>query len=150
MATGLDTQTAQRVRIVSGRLARALRPTEAGLAAELTPTRVIVLLSTERNGPIRLSEVAESEGLNPTLLSRTVASLADAGLIARSADPADRRSAWVEVTDAGRELAQRIRDQRTASVDHALAQLSAEERRSIEAALPALEHLAQRLQDGER
>jgi DNA-binding MarR family transcriptional regulator len=150
VATGLDTQTAQRVRIVSGRLARALRPTEAGLAADLTPTRVIVLLSTERNGPIRLSEVAESEGLNPTLLSRTVASLADAGLIARSADPADRRSAWVEVTNAGRELAQRIRDQRTASVDHALAQLSAEERRSIEAALPALEHLAQRLQDGDR
>ncbi len=150
MATGLDTQTAQRVRIVSGRLARALRPTEAGLAAELTPTRVIVLLSTERNGPIRLSELAESEGLNPTLLSRAVANLADAGLIARSADPADRRSAWVEVTDAGRGLAQRIRDERTASVDHALAQLPADERRSIEAALPALEHLAQRLQDGDR
>jgi DNA-binding MarR family transcriptional regulator len=150
MATGLDTGAAQRVRIVSGRLARALRPTEAGLAAGLTPTRVIVLLSTERHGPIRLAEVAEREGLNPTLLSRTVASLTDAGLIARSADPADRRSAWVEVTDAGRALAERIRDQRTAAVDEAMEQLSASERASIEAALPALEQLAERLHGGGR
>ena len=44
----------------------------------------------------------------------------------------------------------RIRDQRTASVDHALAQLSGDERRSIEAALPALERLAERLQEGDR
>ncbi len=146
MATGLDTEAARQVRVVFGRLNRALRPTEAGLAAGLTPTRAIVLLSTDRHGPVRLAEVAEREGLNPTLLSRTVASLADAGLITRSADPGDRRSAWLEVTAAGRDLAEQIRDQRTQAVEDALAQLSAEERRLVEAALPALEQLAERLQ----
>ena len=58
MATGVDTETAQRLRIVFGRLARMLRPTAASLAADLTPTRAAVLLNTVRNGPVRLAEVA--------------------------------------------------------------------------------------------
>jgi DNA-binding MarR family transcriptional regulator len=150
MATGVDTETAQRLRMVFGRLARLLRPTKAGLAADLTPTRVAVLLNTVRNGPIRLAEVAEQEGLNPTLLSRTVANLADDGLVTRTADEADRRSAWLDATPAGRELAERIRAQRTQAVQIALEELSPQDRTLVEAALPALEQLAQRLHEGGR
>jgi len=146
MATGVDTETAQRLRIVFGRLARVLRPTEASLAANLTPTRVAVLLNTVRNGPIRLPEVAEQEGLNPTLLSRTVAHLAQDGLVTRRADEADRRSAWLDATPAGRDLAERIRAERTRAVEVALSELPAADRDRIEAALPALEELAQHLQ----
>lgn len=150
MAAAVDTETAQRLRIVFGRLSRLLRPTEAGNAADLTPTRAAVLLNADRNGPIRLAEVAEQEGLNPTLLSRTVAHLAQAGLLARTADEADRRSAWLEATAAGRELAEEIRAQRTHAVEAALAQLSAEDRAVIEAAVPALEQLSQQLHQGSR
>ncbi|HWD70857.1 MAG TPA: MarR family transcriptional regulator [Solirubrobacteraceae bacterium] len=150
MAPGVDTETAQRLRIVFGQLARRLRPTEAVRAAGLTPTRVSVLLNTVRNGPIRLAEVAEQEGLNPTLLSRTVAHLAQDGLVTRSADETDRRSAWLDATPAGRELAERIRAQRTHAVQVALAELSLADRESVEAALPALEQLAQQLQQGSR
>lgn len=150
MATGVDTETAQRLRMVFGRLARRLRPTEAGLAADLTPTRVAVLLNTVRNGPIRLAELAEQEGLNPTLLSRTVANLAQDGLVTRTADEADRRSAWLEATPAGRELAGRIRAQRTHAVQVALERLSPEDRKLVEAALPALEQLAGLLHEGGR
>ena len=148
MATGVDTETAQRLRMVFGHLSRVLRPTEASLAANLTPTRVAVLLNTVRNGPIRLSEVAEQEGLNPTLLSRTVAHLAQDGLVARTADEADRRAAWLDATPAGRELAARIRAQRTHALQAALAELSPEDRALVEAALPALEQLAQHLHQG--
>ena len=150
MATAVDTETAQRLRMVFGRLARRLRPTEAGLAADLTPTRVAVLLNTVRNGPIRLAEVADQEGLNPTLLSRTVAHLAQDGLVTRTADESDRRSAWLDATPTGRELAARIRDQRTHAVQEALRELAAADRELIEAALPALEHLAERLHGGSR
>jgi DNA-binding MarR family transcriptional regulator len=150
VAPGVDTETAQRLRIVFGQLARRLRPTEAVRAAGLTPTRVSVLLNTVRNGPIRLAEVAEQEGLNPTLLSRTVAHLAQDGLVTRSADETDRRSAWLDATPAGRELAERIRAQRTHAVQVALAELSLADRESVEAALPALEQLAQQLQQGSR
>ena len=145
MATEVETETAQRLRIVFGRLSRSLRPTEASLAADLTPTRAAVLLNTVRNGPIRLADVAEQEGLNPTLLSRTVASLADAGLVTRTADEADRRSAWLDATPAGRELAERIRAERTHAVEVALTELSPSDRNLIETALPALEGLAQHL-----
>jgi len=145
MATAVDTETAQRLRIVFGRLARVLRPTEASLAANLTPTRASVLLNTVRNGPIRLSDVAEQEGLNPTLLSRTVAHLAQDGLVTRTADAADRRSAWLDATPAGRDLAARIRAERTRVVEAGLAELSPEDRGRIEGALPALEELLEHL-----
>jgi DNA-binding MarR family transcriptional regulator len=136
--------------MVFGRLSRRLRPTEAVLAADLTPTRVTVLLNTVRNGPIRLAEVAEQEGLNPTLLSRTVANLAQDGLVTRTPDESDRRTAWLDATPAGRELAERIRAQRTHAVQNALAELSPEDRGLVEAALPALEQLAQHLHEGGR
>ena len=145
MATGVDTETAQRLRVAVGRLARVLRPTESSLAANLTPTRVAVLLNTVRNRPIRLAEVAEQEGLNPTLLSRTVAHLAQDGLVTRTPDAADRRSAWLDATPAGRELAERIRAERTQAVQVGLEELPPADRARIEAALPALEELAQHL-----
>jgi DNA-binding MarR family transcriptional regulator len=150
MATGVDTETAQRLRVAVGRLARVLRSTEATLAADLTPTRVAVLLNTVRNGPVRLSEVAEQEGLNPTLLSRTVANLAQDGLVTRTADESDRRSAWLDATAAGRELAERIRAQRTRAVEVAMSELADEERALIEAALPAFEELSKHLRQGQR
>jgi len=145
MATGVETETAPRLRVAVGRLARVLRSTEAQLAADLTPTRVAVLLNTVRNGPVRLSDVAEQEGLNPTLLSRTVASLAQDGLVTRTADESDRRSAWLDATAAGHDLAQRIRTERTRAVEVALAELTPEDRAHIEAALPALEELSKHL-----
>jgi DNA-binding MarR family transcriptional regulator len=150
MATGVDTETAQRLRVAVGRLARVLRSTEATLAADLTPTRVAVLLNTVRNGPIRLAEVAEQEGLNPTLLSRTVATLAQDGLVTRTADESDRRSAWLDATAAGRELAEQIRTERTRAVEIAMSELTHEDRVLIEAALPALEELSQHLRLGSR
>ncbi len=150
MATGVETETAQRLRVAVGRLARVLRSTEATLAADLTPTRVAVLLNTVRNGPIRLSEVAEQEGLNPTLLSRTVANLAQDRLVTRTADQSDRRSAWLDATAAGRELAERIRAQRTQAVQTAMSELTPEDQALIEAALPAIEELSQHLRQGTR
>lgn len=150
MAQAQETETAQRLRRVFGRLARTLRPTEAGVAADLTPTRVAVLLTTVHQGPIRLAQVAHDEGLNPTLLSRTVANLADAGLLTRAPDPSDRRSAWLEATDAGRELAAAILEQRTRAVEAALEALPAADRAAIESAIPALENLAQELKGNRR
>ncbi|WP_249010822.1 MarR family winged helix-turn-helix transcriptional regulator [Conexibacter sp. DBS9H8] len=145
MPQAVEIESALRIRIAVMRLSRLLRPTEAGLAADLSPTRVAVLLNVVRNAPVRLAQVAEDEGLNPTLLSRTVAWLAETGLLSRTADPEDRRSAWLEPTEAGLALARRIREERTEAMENALADLSPAARATIEAALPALEALAERL-----
>ena len=148
MAQAIETDTAQRLRRVVGRLTRLLRPTDAGAAAELTPTRVAVLLATVRSGQIRLADIAAQEGLNPTLLSRTVASLVDAGLVARRSDEVDRRSAWLEPTEAGTRVAKQVLGERTHAVEAALLDLSEGDRRLVEQALPALERLSERLAAG--
>ena len=143
----LDLDTAARLRIAIGRLSRRLRTTAAGSAAGLTPTRISVLLTVVREGSIRLSALAASESLNPTMLSRVIADLVDAGLLERTNDDGDRRAAWVQATDAGVGLAQRMRRERTDAVNAALAELAAAERRQLEKALPALEALAEQLPD---
>ena len=98
--TSLDIETTARLRAVIGRLSRRLRPTAASVAAGLTPTKISILLTVVREGPIRLSDLSDSEGVNPTQLSRTVAHLVEAGLIERAADERDRRAAWVKPTPA--------------------------------------------------
>jgi len=141
-----ELETAPRLRATVGKLARLLRRTDA-LGTGLTPTRVAVLLTTDRHGPLRLAEVAEREGLNPTLLSRTIAELVNDQLVTRTSDRDDRRSAWVQVTDAGHALAEQVRAVRTAAVQGALDDLDPADRMVIDAALPALERLAQTLSD---
>ncbi len=79
--------------------AEALARTET--AARLTLTEATVLATTARNGPVGLSWLAREEGMNPTMLSRVVWRLEDAGLLARRPDPRDRRAALVDATLAG-------------------------------------------------
>jgi len=144
----LDTDIAPRLRASVMRLHRRLRHTAAGASAGLTPTRLAVLHTVVRAGPIRLSELAAEEGINPTMLSRVVGDLTDSGLLDRVSDPDDRRAALVTATGAGRQLARRMRRERTDVLMVALSALSSADRRRLEQALPALEQLADALKAG--
>jgi DNA-binding MarR family transcriptional regulator len=143
----LDTETATRLRAAIGRLSRRLRTTAAGRAAGLTPTGSSLLLNVDRNGPVRLSALAASEGINPTMLSRIVAGMVEQGLLERTSDEGDRRAAWVNATRTGRLVAQRMRRERTDAVNAAMVALGEREQRLIERALPALEALAEELKE---
>jgi DNA-binding MarR family transcriptional regulator len=143
----LDVDTAGRLRVVIGRLSRRLRITAAGSEAGLTPTRISVLLSVDRYGPIRIADLAELESLKPTMLSRAISKLVDDAALERVSDDRDRRAAWVNVTDAGHRLAERMRRERTDALNEALGGLDADDRRLLEEALPALEGLAAELRD---
>jgi DNA-binding MarR family transcriptional regulator len=154
MPTQIDTptelETAQRLRQTISRLYRRLRVTDASAHAAITPARASALLHVDRLGPLRLAELAEAEGLNPTMLSRMISDLVEAGLLERSSDPGDRRAAWVQVTEAGAELARRMRNERTQAVLRAMDGLSPSEQRSVLGALPALERLAEQLSEDRR
>jgi DNA-binding MarR family transcriptional regulator len=128
---------------VIGRLARRLRPTVAG--SQLTPTQTSVLFTIVRMGPLGLSEVAEIESVNPTMLSRITAQLCEAGLISREADPVDRRAAFVKATPAGRRMRERIHKERTAALGEHVGKLDGEQQAALWAALPVLEALAEQL-----
>ena len=78
-------EAAAQLRVVIGRLSRLLRPTRAG--GSLTPTQISVLFTVVRHGPLSFAELAEREALNPTMLSRVVGGLCDAGLVRRTTDP---------------------------------------------------------------
>jgi DNA-binding MarR family transcriptional regulator len=145
-----DTDTATRLRVAIGRLSRRLRDTAAGAEAGLTPTRISVLLNVDRAGPIRIAELAEQESLNPTMLSRAISHLVDAGALERASDDGDRRAAWVTVTKEGHRLAERMRRERTAAVNEALAGLADEDVQHLQGALPALERLAEQLLERRR
>jgi DNA-binding MarR family transcriptional regulator len=143
----VETQVEQvdRLRFAIGRLARRLRLSAAAAGAGHTPTTTSVLFTIVREGPLRLSEVAEREALNPTMLSRVAGTLTDEGLIHRVSDPRDRRAVLVEATAAGRRLREKVHRQRTEALSAELARLDAADQQAIEHALPALERLAELL-----
>jgi len=143
-----ELDSATRLRAAVGRLSRRLRATAAAREAGLTPTKMSVLLAVVRDGPVGLSALADAEGINPTMLSRVVAGLAERGLLERSSDTGDRRAARVSATAKGRRLVERMRRERTDAVNGALSALPAKERQQIEAALPGLEALAELLKRG--
>jgi DNA-binding MarR family transcriptional regulator len=144
------TDTPARLRAAIGRLHRRLHPTAAGAQAHLTPTRLSLLHTIDRLGPLGLTELAAEEDINPTMLSRIVGDLADGGLIDRVSDPHDKRAALVATTKKGRNLIERMRRQRTDVLSMALNDLTEPERRALENALPALEKLAHHLKGSRR
>jgi DNA-binding MarR family transcriptional regulator len=83
--------------------------------------------------PVRISELNRYVLLSQPALSRLVDRLADRGLLARQADPADGRSVRLALTAAGREVQRRIGRQHARSVARAMtAGLSPGELRQLE------------------
>lgn len=126
-------------------MGRGLRQTEAG--TDLSPTQYAVFASVTVHERVRLSDLAEIEGLNPTLLSRIVAKLEEKELVAREQDADDRRVAHVSATAKGRELLARIRSERTDALSQALDNLDEDELEALTRALPVLESLAKTVRE---
>ncbi len=139
----MDAETVNRLRRVVGKLARELN--SSATSEGLTPTQASVLGLIAGQGPLSIAALTEREGLNPTMLSRVISKLDDAGLVRRIPDPADLRSASVEVTPDGAGMHQRIRNRRTAIVSECAQRLPAKHADTLTRALPALEALAEQL-----
>lgn len=143
MTGPFDADDLARLRIALARIARTLDRRTRG--DELTRTQASALATIVRLGPVRISEVAEIEGVNPTMLSRIVAKLEDSGLLRRTPDPDDGRAARVEATAAGTAETLRLRAERTELLARHLAAMPPDEAGRLLLALPALESLAHHL-----
>ncbi len=131
---------AARLRSVLTRLSRHLNDSSSGEG--LTPTQASVLGLLNFHGRLGSAELAQLEGLNPTMVSRIVGRLEELGLIRRLQNKEDLRSVSVEITDEGRAVSEQVRDAQSAVVAARLGDLSAEERASIAASIGALEALS--------
>jgi DNA-binding MarR family transcriptional regulator len=137
------TRSAARLRLAITRTARRLRQEAAG---ELTPTSAAALATVERHGPLTPSELAEIERIKRPSATRSLRCLADAGLVQRTPDPADGRSALVSITATGRERLRSLRGRKNAYLAKRMRELPADDLAALERAAEILEGL----EEGER
>jgi DNA-binding MarR family transcriptional regulator len=131
-------ETAARLRVVVARLARQLRQHSPG---GLTPSQWSAMVSVEGHTSLRIGDLADHEGVSAPTATRLVASLEEAGLLSRTSDPADRRTAYVALTEAGREKLEWARRVNTASLAQRLSAMSADDVSRLSELLPILELL---------
>ncbi|HEX5616294.1 MAG TPA: MarR family transcriptional regulator [Acidimicrobiia bacterium] len=131
-------ELASRFRLVAMRLSRRLRQQSTG---GITPAQLSALATLVRDGRHTTGDLAAAERVQPPTITRVVDSLVDAALVARVADPTDRRVTWVEATPAGRALVEAVRRERDAYLAQRLRTLSPGDLATIDAASTILERL---------
>jgi DNA-binding MarR family transcriptional regulator len=135
------TDSAAGLRLAIVRTARRLRQEAAGEATGLTPTSTAALATIERHGPLTPSELAELERVKRPTVTRTLACLDREGLIERTPDPDDGRSALISVNGAGRDRLRRLRGRKNAYLARRMRELPAEDVAALERAAAILEQL---------
>jgi DNA-binding MarR family transcriptional regulator len=94
----------------------------------VTGPQARLLLMLDRQPGEYQGYYADQLDVEPITLCRMVDRLADAGLIERRPDPADRRARRLHLTDKSREKLTRLRDRLDAMVEEILAGLSLSDR----------------------
>src|SRR5262245_46437001 len=141
-----DTGLATALRISVSRLARRLRverlmPELAEPA--LSDTQLAALATLERHGAMTPGDLAEHEKVQPPSMTRVISVLVELQLVRREPHSSDRRQVVLTVTEAGRDLVHKARQQREAWLARRLDKLSPAERTTLQAAAPILEKLSQ-------
>jgi DNA-binding MarR family transcriptional regulator len=95
---------------------------------ELSDTQYSVLAYLDRGGPATPRALAEYERVQPPSMTRTLATLADSGLVSREGHPVDGRQVIVQLTPDGRATVRETRRRRDAWLARRLADLEPAER----------------------
>src|SRR4051794_6220485 len=111
MQTISSSDLAHRLRPLIARLGRRLRQ---GAGGELSPSQGAALTTIAAHGPLTPSELAARERIQRPTATRVLARLEEAGLVARTGDPAHRRSPLVSTTPDRHELLRAVRERQDA------------------------------------
>jgi DNA-binding MarR family transcriptional regulator len=128
---------AERLALVMGRLNRRLQAATGGLSHGLLSAMAVIA----NRGPLRLTDLAQLEGVSAPSMTRTVAELEARGYTVRSPDPDDGRAVLISAAEAGTAAILDARTTRAQLVSELLATLDQTDAVAIAAALPALERL---------
>lgn len=131
------------LRLATFRLARRLRnELTQDAVSRLTDAQFGALAVVNRFGPLTLSELAQRERVSAPSMNRTVNSLEEAGLLARTDDGADRRKRLLAVTPAGADEVRDTMARRDAWLTDRLAELADDERAVLARAAQLMERFA--------
>lgn len=134
----VDDDLVGRLRFSVTRLSRLLRQQDE---SGLTPTKIAMLATIGRLGPLTLGELAAHEQVAPPTITKVIGHLEDAGLVDRIPDPTDRRVCRVVLTDAGHQQLVVNRSRRTAWLAERLADLPADDLERVHETVSLLEKL---------
>jgi DNA-binding MarR family transcriptional regulator len=130
--------TAAHLRLVINRAARRMRQ-QAG--TELSASNASALSSVELHGPLTPSELAEIERIKRPSATRILRGLEEEGLVVRTPDPKDGRSALISLTGEGRERLRRLRQRKNAYLARRMRDLDPGDVANLERAAEILERL---------
>ena|ERR1700733_11402832 len=114
-----------------------------GMPARMSSTSITTLDSLEHSGPMRITDLADLQGVTQPGMTTLVNRLAADGYAERFADPTDGRAALVRITPAGRQVLTERHAARSAAIGGAISRLPAEHQRALSAAAQALRALTQ-------
>jgi DNA-binding MarR family transcriptional regulator len=104
----------------------------------LSRTAASTLSWLDREGPMRITSLAEREAVTQPAMTGLIQRLEAGGLVTRSADARDGRVALIDITTLGVDTLYRRRATQDAIITDRLNQLSSEDLSALESALPAL------------
>ena len=133
---------ASRLRIATFRLARRMRTQRA--VDSMSDGQFAVLAALKVHGPHTLGELAERERVSAPSMNRTVNCLQESGYIVRGADERDGRKVVISLTPDGEAVVEETARRRDAWVEASLAQLTAQERQTLEAAAEIMQRMVDR------
>ena len=113
---------------------------DAGEQVTLTQYRSLVILASR--GPQSVAALAEAVAVTPPTASRLCDRLVRKGLVRRRTDRRDRRQVRIALTDAGRQLVDRVTQSRRLEIADLLASVPPEVQHSVVAALRQLSESA--------
>jgi DNA-binding MarR family transcriptional regulator len=125
-------------------LSHSARRLHRGSTAQLAPLGItnaqarVLRIVASAGQPLRMAEIAARLDVVPRSVTTMVDGVETAGLIVRSADPADRRSVLVSLTAQGQALLERLESARRSTAEDIFGRLAAEERSDLARLLDAL------------
>ena len=122
------------------RAARTLRRRFGAVLApwDLSPHQARALRVVCSGDGVRLSELAEALRIAPRSATEVADGLQERGLVARAADPTDRRAVVLTATAAGRQVQREVDDARAADSAELFGRLSAADRAALARILRSL------------
>jgi len=116
----------------------------------LPMAQVEILQSLAAEPGRRISSLAEAHHLAPNTVSNLVQTMVVAGLVSRETDPTDRRAVTLALAPEGEQALGSWLAAHERRVEEALAALDPHDRQVLADALPSLERLVDRLEEGDR